>query len=111
MHAAAPAAPLPGPSPHPIPRRNGKPTSLGCFDLEDEAAHAYDKMMLWCELHSNTGLGKGGITNFDPHVYEKDLAWLQSITQVGMGVARRAGGASAATHPAPAARCAAAWKS
>jgi AP2-like factor, euAP2 lineage len=31
-------------------RRNGKPTSLGCFDHEMEASRAYDKMMLWCGL-------------------------------------------------------------
>lgn len=63
-------------------RRNGKPTSLGCFDEEEQAARAYDKMMLWCELHNTTGVKGGGITNFDPTEYEKDLAWLQSVTQV-----------------------------
>jgi len=62
-------------------RRNGKPTSLGCFDHETEASRAYDKMMLWCELHNSTGV-KGGITNFDPSEYEADIPWLQSITQV-----------------------------
>ena len=62
-------------------RRNGKPTSLGCFDLEQEAARAYDKMMLWCELHQSSGM-KGGITNFDPTEYERDLAYLQSVSQV-----------------------------
>ena len=62
-------------------RRNGKPTSLGCFDLETEAAKAYDKMMLWCELHQNLGM-KGGITNFDASEYERDLEHLQNISQV-----------------------------
>lgn len=62
-------------------RRNGKPTSLGCFDHETEASRAYDKMMLWCELHNSTGV-KGGITNFDPSEYEADIPCLQSITQV-----------------------------
>ncbi|GLC34927.1 hypothetical protein PLESTB_001179000 [Pleodorina starrii] len=61
-------------------RRNGKPTSLGCFDNEEEAARAYDKMMLWCELHNAAGV-KSGITNFDPTEYEKEFAWLQAITQ------------------------------
>ena len=64
-------------------RRNGKPTSLGCFDLETEAARAYDKMMLWCELHQNLGM-KGGITNFDATEYEGELEYLQNITQVGL---------------------------
>jgi hypothetical protein len=55
--------------------------NAGCFDLEEEAARAYDKMMLWCELHNTAGV-KGGITNYDASEYEKDLQWLQSITQV-----------------------------
>ena len=62
-------------------RRSGKPTSLGCFDHEEQAARAYDKMMLWCELHNSSGV-KGGITNFDPAEYEKDLSWLQMVNQV-----------------------------
>ena len=61
-------------------RRSGKPTSLGCFDHEEQAARAYDKMMLWCELHNSSGI-KGGITNFDPAEYEKDLGWLQMVNQ------------------------------
>ena len=61
-------------------RRNGKPTSLGCFDNEEEAARGYDKMMLWCELH-NAGGVKGGVTNFDPGEYEAERPWLQQVTQ------------------------------
>ncbi len=61
-------------------RRSGKPTSLGCFDHEEEAARAYDKMMLWCELHYAVGV-KGGVTNFDPANYEADIQWLQQVTQ------------------------------
>lgn len=72
-------------------RRNGKPTSLGCFDLEEQAARAYDKMMLWCELHNATGV-KGGITNFDASEYEGDLAWLQSISQDELVQALRSDG-------------------
>ncbi len=58
------------------------PVRAGCFDHEEEAARAYDKMMLWCELHNAAGV-KSGITNFDPLEYEKEFPWLQSITQVG----------------------------
>ncbi|KAF5840487.1 hypothetical protein DUNSADRAFT_16578 [Dunaliella salina] len=62
-------------------RRNGKPTSLGCFDREDQAAEAYDKMMLWCELHNTAGV-KGGITNYDASKYEEIIPWLRTIAQV-----------------------------
>lgn len=61
-------------------RKEGKPTSLGCFDTEESAARAYDRMMLWCELHQKNG-GKACVTNLDPEEYKKDLVWLQSITQ------------------------------
>ncbi|WIA42829.1 hypothetical protein OEZ86_008757 [Tetradesmus obliquus] len=60
-------------------RRNGKPTSLGCFDKEEEAARAYDKMMLWCEIHAAGGIK--GVTNFDLTEYERDVGWLTGITQ------------------------------
>ncbi|KAL4858531.1 Secretory carrier-associated membrane protein 1 [Chlorella vulgaris] len=60
-------------------RRNGKPTSLGCFDHEEQAARAYDKMMMWCELHNATGVK--GITNFDSSEYESEMAALQRCTQ------------------------------
>lgn len=61
-------------------RRNGKPTSLGCFDEEEQAARAYDKMMIWCELHQSK-LTKTGIPNFDPEEYADDIDWLQEISQ------------------------------
>lgn len=61
-------------------RKDGKPTSLGCFDTEESAARAYDRMMLWCELHLRNG-GKPCVTNLDPEEYKKDLVWLQSISQ------------------------------
>ena len=53
----------------------------GCFDHEEEAAKAYDKMMLWCEIHNTAGV-KGGITNFESAEYGKELSWLQQCTQV-----------------------------
>ena len=61
-------------------RRNGKPTSLGCFDHEEEAAKAYDKMIIWCELHQSSSM-KGGITNFDIAMYEADIPSLQTTGQ------------------------------
>mmetsp|Transcript_5480 Transcript_5480/g.12128 ORF Transcript_5480/g.12128 Transcript_5480/m.12128 type:complete len:300 (+) Transcript_5480:108-1007(+) len=78
-------------------RRSGKPTSLGCFDHEEEAARAYDKMMLWCELHNTAGV-KGGITNFEAAEYEKDVPWLQSITQDELIESLRSEGRRQAAH-------------
>ena len=50
-------------------------------DREDQAAEAYDKMMIWCELHNTAGV-KGGITNYDGSKYKEELPWLRSISQV-----------------------------
>lgn len=62
-------------------RRSGKPTSLGCFDQEEQAARAYDKMMLWCELHNKPNM-KPGVTNFPYDDYAADMPWLQKVNQV-----------------------------
>ncbi|GAX80315.1 hypothetical protein CEUSTIGMA_g7753.t1 [Chlamydomonas eustigma] len=78
-------------------RRNGKPTSLGCFDHEEEAAKAYDKMMLWCEIHNAAGV-KGGISNFEASVYEHELPWLQQCTQDELIDSLRSEGRRQAAH-------------
>ena len=69
-------------------RRNGKPTSLGCFDREEEAAKAYDRMMLWCELHASLlatteSPQKQGAAalNFDVSTYASELHTLERLSQ------------------------------
>lgn len=85
----------------PLPPTPPATRNAGCFDTEDEAARAYDKMMLWAELHNAAGV-KSGITNFDISHYDAEVAWLKRITQVGhwagwAGQAcRRSGGLSRA---------------
>ena len=61
-------------------RKNGKPTSLGCFDTEESAARAYDKMQMWCELH-NQNTGKHAMMNFPSEHYKDDVPWLMEISQ------------------------------
>ena len=61
-------------------RRGGKPTSLGCFDEEEEAARTYDRMMIWCHLHRELSC-KHGITNYDMKEYEADYDWLMRVSQ------------------------------
>lgn len=94
-------------------RRNGKPTSLGCFDHEEEAARAYDRMMVWCELHGQDSRGgakgSGGHNssltslplNFDYGEYEGDFDGLGRISQDDLVQSlRRQGRLQAATNNA-----------
>ena len=66
-------------------RKDGKPTSLGCFDTEESAARAYDKMMLWCHLHKRRNekphASKTHVMNFPSSNYEDDVPWLMEISQ------------------------------
>ena len=73
--------------------RAGKPTRLGSFDDEAEAARAYDKMWLWCDKHG-AGEWKRDIKelNFDKDAYEGDLAYLQHVSHDDLVAALRAEG-------------------
>eukprot|EP00873_Tetraselmis_striata_P010228 jgi/Tetstr1/430492/TSEL_020300.t1 len=78
-------------------RRAGKPTSLGCFDHETEAARAYDKMMIWCELHQSASV-KGGITNFDVSEYQDVIPTLRALEQDDLVMMLRRDGRTQAAH-------------
>jgi hypothetical protein len=89
-------------------RRAGKPTSLGCFDREEEAARAYDKMMLWAEIHHadmrTLGLLRNGVTNFPAACYEEDVPALREMTQDELVQELRRVGRQQAASAAAAAR-------
>ena len=66
-----------------------QPTSLGCFDHEEEAAKAYDRMMLWCEIHADelthtvsSPQKQGAVAlNFEVSTYTNDLHALEFMSQ------------------------------
>ena len=85
-------------------RKVGRPTSLGCFDTEEAAARAYDRMMLWCELHGAAGTKAGVTTNFDPSEYAADIASLRASSQEDLVLALRAEGRRQAAERSRAAK-------
>jgi hypothetical protein len=78
---------------------DNKKTLLGTFDKEDEAAHAYDRMSIWCKIHGKMKHG-GYKLNFDSSNYTGEEAALMAVdTMEAMvtkirEVAVRAGGAT-----------------
>jgi hypothetical protein len=60
---------------------NRKQTSLGIFDTEEGAAHAYDRMMVWFILHK-VERKRGNSLNFDYAEYKDDLEELGHMTQI-----------------------------
>ena len=87
-------------------RKGGRPTSLGCFDTEEAAARAYDRMMLWCELHGAAGTKTGVTTNFDPSEYAADVPSLRASSQDDLVLALRAEGRRQAAERSRAAKAA-----
>jgi hypothetical protein len=62
---------------------DGKDTHLGCYGTREEAARAYDRMMVWLQLHGHTR--KGGFTfNFERGKYQSEEAELKSLSQEAM---------------------------
>lgn len=50
---------------------------------DEEAAHAYGRLVMWCQLHNTPGVQQRSMI-FDPSKYAGDVTWLQSVTQLAL---------------------------